>query len=130
MAFSIPTDVPVGETPASEPLRGGVLVDFLDVARAQWWRGCEAAHSAQETFEVSRLEMDLRKPVRPGDRVRVELRVDRVGTTSFSLNYKILREPEGVVMAEAHSLQVILDARNQRPRPIGTGTLQWLRSQA
>lgn len=130
MAFSIPTDVPVGTTAASEPLRVGLLVDFLDVARAQWWRACEAAIAAHEDCEVSRLEIDLRKAVHPGGRVRVELRVDRVGTTSFSLNYKILREPEGVVAAEAHSLQVILDARNQRPRPISAGTLQWLRSQA
>jgi len=131
MAFSIPTETSVGDC-SSASARAGILVEYLDVARAQWWRGYTqtSATAAKEHFDIARMEIDFRKPLQAGDRVRVELRSDRIGTSSFTLSYKILREPDGVVMAEAHTLQVFVDPKTQRPRPIGPETLQWLRSQA
>jgi len=61
--------------------------------------------------------------------VRVELRCDRIGNTSFTLAYKVIREPEGVVLAEAQTVQVFMDFKTRRPKPIRTETLAWLRSQ-
>jgi acyl-CoA thioester hydrolase len=83
----------------------------------------------EEGFLIARVEMDYRKPIVLGDPVRVDLRVTQVGNSSFSLGYKVIRDRDEVVLAEAQTVQVTMDFQTQRPRPIRPQILTWLKTQ-
>jgi len=130
MTFSIPIDVRFRDIDSLDHVNHGVFVDYLEHARFHWWRGFIKDRPFEEDgFHIARLEIDYRKPIHSGEKVRVELRCDRIGNTSFTLAYKVIREPEGVVLAEAQTVQVFMDFKTRRPKPIRTETLAWLRSQ-
>ena len=131
MAFSIPIDVRFRDIDALEHVNHGAFVDYLEYARFHWWREYLKDRSFEEDgFQIARLEIDYRKPIHIGDKVRVDLRCDRIGTSSFTLVYKVVREADGVVLAEAQTLQAFIDFKSHRPKPIRPETLVWLRSQA
>ena len=83
----------------------------------------------EDGFLIARVEMDYRKSIVLGDSVRVDLRVNQIGNTSFSLAYKVIRDTDQVVLAEAQTVLVTMDFQTNRPRPIRPQTLAWLKTQ-
>jgi len=131
MAFSCPIDVRFHDIDALGHVNHAVFVSYLEHARYHWWRGfLKGRPFAEDGFLIARIEMDYRKPISLGDKVKVDLRCDRIGNSSFTLAYRLVREPDGVVLAEAQTVQVFLDFKTQRPKPIRKDTLEWLRTQA
>lgn len=45
-------------------------------------------------FPILHVETDFRLPVQIGDRVEVELSIERIGTTSFTLAHRLLRSDQ------------------------------------
>ena len=72
-----------------------VFVTYLEQARFHWWAGIFSTGRPfeEEGFLVARVEMDYRKPILLGDAVRVGLRARKIGTSSFTLAYRVVREP-------------------------------------
>lgn len=66
---------------------------------------------------IARLEVDYRREVTLGQRVRVLLRCTRVGTSSFDFTYRVLSDDD-TLAAEARSVQVHVDPATRRPRPL------------
>lgn len=131
MAFSHPIEVRFRDLDALGHVNNAVLVTYLEIARTAWWRQHLAGRPFQEDgYLVARVEMDYRKPVKLEDPVVVEVRVPQVGASSFSLDYKIRRATDGVVLAEGQTVQVFMDFRSDRPRPAKPETVAWLRTQA
>jgi acyl-CoA thioesterase FadM len=60
--------------------------------------------------------------------VRVELRCAHLGHTSFTLAYKVVREKDGVILAEAQTVQVMVDFASMRPRALRPQTEAWLKT--
>lgn len=130
MAFSYPIDVRFSDIDSLGHVNHAVFVSYLEQARFHWWRAfIKDRPFEEEGFLIARLEVDYRKPILLGDKVRVDLRCDKIGTTSFSLAFKVVRDGDGVVFAEAHIVHVMLDFKSQRPRPIRPEVALWLRSQ-
>jgi len=130
MAFSYPIDVRFSDLDSLGHVNHAVFVSYLEQARYHWWQGFLKERPFEEDgFLIARIEVDYRKPILIGDKVRVDLRCDKIGTSSFSQVFRIVREADGVVVAEAHTVQVMLDFKTQRPRPIRPETLAWLRTQ-
>jgi acyl-CoA thioester hydrolase len=75
------------------------------------------------------VEVDYRNPILLGDQVRVELRCDHVGNSSFTLACRLVREPDGAVLADARTVQVMMDFATMRPRPLTAETRAWLEAQ-
>ncbi|AFZ66874.1 acyl-CoA thioesterase [Deinococcus peraridilitoris] len=65
---------------------------------------------------IARLEVDYRHEVTLGQHVTVQLLVTRVGRTSFECAYRVLAN--GVLAAEARSVQVNVDRAARRPQPL------------
>jgi acyl-CoA thioesterase FadM len=66
---------------------------------------------------VARVEIDLRAEIRPADRrLRVRIKVERVGTTSLTTRETIVT-PAGVSAAEARVVTVLWDAGARKPLP-------------
>lgn len=130
MTYSYPIDVRFSDLDALGHVNHAVFVTYLEQARFHWWLAfLEGRPFEEEGFLIARVEVDYRKPILLGDSVRVELHCVKIGTTSFTLAFKVVREPDGAVFAEAHVVQVMLDFATQRPKPIGPETLAWLRTQ-
>ncbi|HLO69130.1 MAG TPA: thioesterase family protein [Holophaga sp.] len=131
MPFSQPIDVRFSDLDALGHVNHAVFVTYLEHARTKWWGAYLAGRPfAEEGFFIARVEMDYRKPILLGDEVRVEIRCAHVGTTSFTLAYRVLRGGDEVVLAEGQTVQVMVDLATGRPRPIGARAQAWLRAQA
>lgn len=130
MAFSQAIDVRFSDLDALGHVNHAVFISYLEHARTQWWRGHLGERSfLEEGFLLARVEIDYRKPILLGEAVRVDLRCAQVGTTSFALAYQVVRERDAVVLAEAQTVQVMMDFATQRPRPVPAGILAWLEQQ-
>ena len=130
MAISQAIDVRFSDLDAMGHVNHAVIVSYLEHARTKWWSGFLAGREFQEEgFLIARVEVDFRKPILQGEPIRVDLRCIQIGHTSFSLGYRVLRDKDEVVLAEAQSVQVMLDFNSQRPRPLRPQTIAWLKAQ-
>lgn len=128
MAFSHPVEVRFRDLDALGHVNHATIVTYLEVARTAWWRQrLEGRSFREEGFLIARVEMDYRKPILLGDDIAVALRVAQVGSTSFALVYQVLRRPEGMVLAEGQSVQVMMDFQRDRPTPLSADLQAWLR---
>jgi 1,4-dihydroxy-2-naphthoyl-CoA hydrolase len=59
-------------------------------------------------------EADYRRPLRHADKLQIELRLKRLGRTSFTLGYRILGEDQ-LEHASLKTVHVVLDRTTQRP---------------
>lgn len=129
--FSYPLEVRFRDLDALGHVNNAVLLTYVEQARIRWWEGHLKGRPFRELgFLVARTEIDYRKPIHMRDAVRVELRCDQVGTSSFTNRFRILREADGTVLAEGVTVLVMMDFQNDRPRPIPAETQAWLRGQA
>ena len=62
-------------------------------------------------------EADYRRPLRHADKLKIELRLKRLGRTSFTLGYRILGEDQ-LEHASLKTVHVVLDRTTQRPLPL------------
>jgi YbgC/YbaW family acyl-CoA thioester hydrolase len=62
-------------------------------------------------------EADYRRPLRHADKLHLELRLKRLGQTSFTLGYRILGEDQ-TERASLETVHVVLDRTTQRPLPL------------
>lgn len=130
MRFVHPLEVRFRDLDALGHVNNAVMVTYLEVARWQWWRAWLAGRPFdEEGFLIARVEVDYRQPILITDEVRVEVHCSRVGTTSFDLLYRVFRAQDGATLAEARTVQVMLDFATQTPAPLRPGTRAWLEAQ-
>ncbi len=106
-------------------VNNAVLVSFLELARVCVWRdrlGLRGSGDVQ--FVIARIEVDYARPILLTDRVEVGLRVERIGTSSFDIAYRV--EAAGALAASARSVQVHIDPATGRPRELAPALRQSL----
>lgn len=130
MPFSHPIEVRLRDLDPLGHVNHAVFVTYLEIARTEWWRAFLGGRPfSEEGFLIARVEVDFRQPILFGERVDVELSCSAVGTRSFTLDFRVLGG-DGQTRAEARTVQVMFDFQTQRPRPLGSELIAWLRSQA
>jgi acyl-CoA thioester hydrolase len=130
MAFALPIDVRFSDLDALGHVNHAVFFSYLEHARTRWWQPLLAGRPfREEGYVLAHVEMDYRQSIGLGDRVRVELRCERLGNSSFTLAYQVLREPDGELLAEARTVQVMMDFATMRPRAMSPGAKAWLDAQ-
>ena len=111
-------------------VNNAVLVTLIEQARFYWWQGWLGDRPFEgEGFLIARIEVDYRKPIVMSDDVRVAIQCTRIGNTSFDLAYRVFRGQDGTQLAEARTVQVMLDFGTHRPAPISEETRAWLEGQ-
>ena len=112
-------------------VNNAVVLSYLEQARFHWWKQqLSGRRFKEEGFLLARIEVDYRRPILMEDRVIIHLHCTRVGNSSFELGYRISRGQDGSLLAEAKSVQVMVDFASERPAPIKPETRVWLESQA
>ena len=130
MPYVHPIEVRFRDLDALGHVNNAVLVTLIEQARFYWWQGWLGDRPFEaEGFLIARIEVDYRRPIIMSDDVRVEIRCTRIGNTSFDLAYRVFRGQDEVLLAEARTVQVMLDFRINRPSPIFEETRTWLKGQ-
>jgi acyl-CoA thioester hydrolase len=100
-------------------VNNAVYLTYLEAARFAWWRHTFGPDGLREHgFIVARVEIDYRRPALPGDRLIVRMRVEAIGTSSFTVGYEMVQARTREVVAEAKSVQVAYDYAQGRSVPI------------
>ena len=107
---------------------GGVVyyanyLKFMERARTEWLRSLGFEQDIlrdQEgaLFAVSRVSLDLRRPARFNDALRVSVRVKQRGRASLTLEQEIKGESDGSMLCFGEVKIVCVDAVRFRPRAI------------
>ncbi|MBM9465717.1 acyl-CoA thioesterase [Nakamurella leprariae] len=89
------------------------------------WRDECGVDVLDRGFVVARVECDYLRPIGYGTAsVDVEMCVERIGRTSFTLRYNVLSN--GAVSASLRAVIVLTDSEG-RPRPVGDSERRFLR---
>lgn len=99
---------------------------YLELARLDFCnKYLDIAHLNDIPFVLVRVEMDLRKSLRPMTEVVVHLWVSNIGNTSWEFSYRVLGKPKSPsresreeIYVEAKSVQVFYNYREDRKEPI------------
>lgn len=96
-------------------VNNAAVISYLEIARAELWRQrFGGADVLDIPFVIKHLECDFRRPMRLYDDVRVGLKPEAVGRTSFAFSYAV--EANGTLAATARTVQVCI--RHESGRPI------------
>lgn len=100
-------------------VNNAVYATFFEVARFGYWREA-LAYGAEHPFSfiIARVECNYRAQVVAGELIDVWARVSRVGTTSFTFDYRIVGVNDGRLIADGSSVQVMFDYAAQRSMPV------------
>lgn len=69
-------------------------------------------------FVIVHAESDYYIPLHVGDSIDVHLYIERIGSTSFTVGYKIYRTPTNELVGSAKTIHVCLDTHTRKKIPI------------
>ncbi len=83
-------------------------------------------HESPFMFVIVHCESDYLEAMKVGDHLEIHLHCQEVGTTSFTLGYRIFRD-DGLEMGKAKTVHVALDKEKREKIPIPTELLKILK---
>ena len=110
-------------------VNNAVYVTYMEVGRTAYWQELHHDYSYDVLdFLVARAECDYVSSAMLRETLRVEVWMSRIGNSSFVLDYEIFDEQTDRLAARGKTVQVMIDTRNGRPRPIEPELRERLRS--
>ena len=112
-------EVPYGDIDAMGHLNNVVYLRYLEWARQKYWLTMRGSSDFWDIdFVVARTEIDYRSSVSMGETLMIDVRVSRMGNSSFDFSYAV-RGGDGRLVAEAKTTQVSFDwsTRSKKPLP-------------
>ena len=95
------------------------FVTYFEEARDEWLDRATGSHGDALGFVIRRIEVDFVSPLLlSDDRVRVTVRLERVGTTSVSTIEEMHTAEEGRLVAGARCVMVYTGTAHERATPI------------
>jgi acyl-CoA thioester hydrolase len=96
-----------------------VYVAYLSEARARFMRAFDGDEVGFRPSVVAEVRCRYRSPLLAWERFRVGVRIARVGRTSVVFAYRI--ETDDRLVADADSVEVLVDPETRRPRELPAG---------
>ena len=128
MSFRYQSTIHFGDTDASGRIFYATLFRHLDAAEHAFLRaiGLRAERPGENDWSLPRVhaEADFFIPLTYDDDVEIEVRVDRLGTTSYTLGFTVRRD--GLTAATAQIVIVMISRATGRPIPIPPAFLEQL----
>ena len=132
---SIDVRVRFAETDAQGVVYHANFLVYCEAARGDYFRGLGG--SGAEHFwrrqdrswdtVIAHAECDYRAPARFDDLLRVFIRLGRVGSASYTFEYKIVRS-DGVLVCDAKTTQVSIDKETRKAHPLPADFVAALRA--
>ena len=119
-------DVRFADTDAMGHVNNAVYLTYCEAARIQYWTDVTgepvaAGHEGAESLILAEARIAYRAPVFHTERVTVETRSTRIGTSSFTLEHRLTACPAGGtarLVAVSESVMVRYDYATERATPI------------
>jgi acyl-CoA thioester hydrolase len=120
--MKLSVEVPYRDIDAMGHLNNVAYLAYLEWARQKYWLAMRRSSDYWDIdFVVARTEIDYRSPVHMGEVLEIEIRVTRMGRSSFDFSYRV-SGPDGRLVAEAKTAQVMYDWKERRSRPLDEAT--------
>ena len=94
-------------------VNNAVYLTYLEQGRVAF---LEARGATPDCVIVGRVEIDFRSPLALGEEVAIGVRLGRLGTKSFDLEYEL--RAGGRLVAEARDVNVVYDYERREPAAI------------
>ncbi len=125
-AHRVEIDVRFADTDAMGHVNNAVYLTYCEMARIRYWTDVTGepiapGHEGAESLILAEARITYRAPVFHGERVTVETRATRIGSTSFTLEHRLTACPPGGVprlVATSESVMVRYDYATERPAPL------------
>ena len=111
-------EVPYGDIDAMGHLNNVAYLRYLEWARQKYWLAMRRTDDFWKIdFVVARAEIDYRASAHMGDVLEIEIRVSRLGRSSFDFSYRVTGAG-GALLAEAKTTQVCYDWETRSSKPL------------
>lgn len=110
-------------------VNNSVYLTYFEVARTAYWQ--ELHHDYRYDvldFLIARAECDYVSAVMLRETIRIEVWLSRIGTSSFVLDYELFDEQSERLVARGRTVQVMIDTKSGRSRPIEPELRERMRS--
>lgn len=96
---------------------------YIEYARIKYFEevvGSQVKWSTQQGVILARIEIDYKAPVFPHDSIFVYTRCSRIGTKSFTLDWLVVREKDGIeqIVAQGIAVLVCYDYEHEKTIPL------------
>jgi YbgC/YbaW family acyl-CoA thioester hydrolase len=96
---------------------------YFENAELEWIRSCGLSYESfldEMKVWMPRVAChgNFRAPAKLADLLSIEMRLDRLGKTSFTLGFDALRLPERTPVADGHIVIATVDRESFRPTPV------------
>jgi len=116
--MKVTVEVPYGDIDAMGHLNNVVYLRYLESARQKYWLTmCGSSDFWDIDFVVARTEIDYVSSVAMGELLEIDVRVSRMGNSSFDFSYAV-RGGDGRLVAEAKTTQVCFDWGERSKKPL------------
>jgi acyl-CoA thioester hydrolase len=120
--MKLTVEVPYGDIDAMGHLNNVRYFAYMEWARQKYWLALRRSAKVLDIdFVVAHAEIDFRSSVYMGEVLTVEIRVPRVGASSFDFSYR-LTGPDGRLVAEGKTTQVMFDWSAMQKKPLDEET--------
>jgi acyl-CoA thioester hydrolase len=120
--FSTEIRVRLPETDAFGIVFHGCFFTYFDVARMDYLRNLGMLDASRPVgglpAPVAHADADFRSPARFDDVLVVHARVSEIGRTSFRCEFRVSHKRENRLVAEGHTVQVVIDEKTWKPVPV------------
>jgi acyl-CoA thioester hydrolase len=125
-AHRVEIDVRFADTDAMGHVNNAVYLTYCEMARIRYWTDVTGepiapGHEGAESLILAEARITYRAPVFHGERVTVETRAIRIGSTSFTLEHRLSACPPGGtarLVATSDSVMVRYDYATDKPAPL------------
>ncbi|HWZ86118.1 MAG TPA: acyl-CoA thioesterase [Thermoanaerobaculia bacterium] len=116
--MTLTIEVPYGDIDAMGHLNNVAYLRYLESARSKYWLAMRGTDDFWKIdFVVARSEIDYRSSAHMGEVLTVEVRVSRMGNSSFDFTYRVTGA-DGRLVADAKTTQVCYDWETRRSKPL------------
>ncbi len=100
-------------------VNNAVYLSYFETARIDCFAAITGMTSLQElNMILAEVTVTYHAPALFGDRLELGVRVSRMGTKSFDMEYLLVRQPDGRKIASGRSVQVMYDYASGQTIPI------------
>jgi acyl-CoA thioester hydrolase len=125
--MKIALEIPYRDIDAMGHLNNAVYLAYLETARQKYWLSLLDSRDFWDIdFVVARTEIDYRSPAQMGEVLEIDIHVSRLGRSSFDFVYRV-SGPDGRLVAEGKTTQVMYDWQLRRSKPLSDERRQAIR---
>ena len=122
--FKLPIRVRFRDTDMMGHVNNAVYLTYFEAGRLEYWIELTGDPSAMQLlpFILARTEIDFLAEAQAAEDLTLGVRVGRQGNKSFDLEYLLVRDTDGEVVARGRSVQVMFDYEAKKTRALDDET--------